>query len=87
VIATFHWRRRKLWSESRPPAGAGKKERRLQLRREIVEQLRGEALIAVLIWQGVELEGDISAWLAFVFSCGLAGAMAVGIGFHRMRSR
>lgn len=44
-------------------------------------------LIAVLVWQGVELEGNISAWLAFVFSGVLAAAMAVGIGFNRIRTR
>jgi hypothetical protein len=43
--------------------------------------------IAVLISTQVELEANITAWLAFVVSAVLAAAIASGIGLGRIRAR
>jgi hypothetical protein len=43
--------------------------------------------VAALIWTQVELEADITAWLAFVVSFVAAAAILAGIGLERIRTR
>jgi hypothetical protein len=41
--------------------------------------LAAVAPVALLVWRGTELEGGISAWLAFLVSVTLAAGIAAGV--------
>jgi len=43
------------------------------------------APVAMLLWSQLELEADIRAWIALVFSVVLAAAIVTGIGLQRIR--
>jgi len=43
------------------------------------------APVATLLWSQLELEADIRAWIALVFSVVLAAAIVTGIGPQRIR--
>jgi 4-hydroxybenzoate polyprenyltransferase len=42
---------------------------------------------AAVIWTQVELEADITQWLAFVVSSAAAAGILSGIGLERIRTR